>query len=166
MDVSEAIRTMRAVRSFRDEPLPDDAIAAILNAGRRAQSSKNTQPWAFIAIRDRTTLAALAACGTFAGHLAGAALGVALVSSVENDYDIGQATAFMMLEAWNLGIGSCIAAMWEPDRAKEVLGIPADKRFWIAISFGYPAEQATLSRAPKRGGRQPLDEVVRWERWS
>jgi nitroreductase len=45
MTVDEAIRTKRAVRQFAPTPLPDDAVRAILNAGRRAQSSKNTQPW-------------------------------------------------------------------------------------------------------------------------
>jgi nitroreductase len=53
MSVFELIRTKRAVRQFTDEPLPDEAVHSILNAGRRAQSSKNTQPWHFIAIRHR-----------------------------------------------------------------------------------------------------------------
>ena len=56
MAVSELIRTKRAVRQFTAEPLPEEAIRSILNAGRRAQSSKNTQPWHFIAIRDKVTL--------------------------------------------------------------------------------------------------------------
>ena len=72
MTVSELIRTKRAVRQFTDEPLSDEAIRSILDAGRRAQSSKNTQPWHFIAIRDRATLRELAECGVYAGHLAGA----------------------------------------------------------------------------------------------
>src|SRR5256884_7966632 len=72
MTVSELIRTKRAVRQFTDEPLPEEAIRSILHAGRRAQSSKNTQPWHFIAIRDRETLRQLAECGAYAGHLAGA----------------------------------------------------------------------------------------------
>jgi nitroreductase len=48
MNVSEAIRMKRAVRQFADRPLPEEIVLAILNAGRRAQSSKNTQPWHFI----------------------------------------------------------------------------------------------------------------------
>jgi nitroreductase len=96
MNVSEAIRFKRAVRQFSQEPLPEAAVHAILNAGRRAQSSKNTQPWHFIAIRDKTILQALSECGPWAGHLAGAALGVALVSEDPNErfqilFDLGQA---------------------------------------------------------------------------
>ena len=63
MNVSEAIRTKRAVRQFIDKPLPEEAIQTILNAGRRAQSSKNTQPWRFIVIQEKDTLQSLSECG-------------------------------------------------------------------------------------------------------
>ena len=96
MNVSEAIRLKRAVRQFKDIRLPDEVVDGILNAGRRAQSSKNTQPWNFIAISDKATLKSLSECGPWAGHLAGAALGVALVSEDPNQrfqilFDLGQA---------------------------------------------------------------------------
>ena len=80
MNVSDAIRLKRAVRKFTPEPLPEETILAILNAGRRAQSSKNTQPWHFIAITDKTILKQFSECGEWAGHLAGAALGVAIIT--------------------------------------------------------------------------------------
>ena len=97
MNVSDAIRLKRAVRKFKDEPLPEEVMAAILNAGRRAQSSKNTQPWHFIAITDKAILKDLSECGEWAGHLAGAALGVALLSENPEEkfqrmFDLGQAT--------------------------------------------------------------------------
>jgi nitroreductase len=164
MDVIEAIRTKRAIREFTDEPISDEDARAILNAGRRAQSSKNTQPWTFVAIRDRETLRRLSECGTYAGHLAGAALGIALVSSVEDNFDIGQAAACMQLAAWDLGIGSCIASMWEPDRAKATIGVPADLHFHTAISFGHP--RGAARPAGVQPGRRSLDEVVRWERYA
>src|SRR5260370_22387708 len=83
MTVSELIRTKRAVRQFTDEPLSEEAIRSILNAGRRAQSSKNTQPWHFIAIRDRETLRQLSQYGAYAEHLAGSSFAVALLSSTD-----------------------------------------------------------------------------------
>ena len=97
MNVSDAIRLKRAVRKFTDQPLSEETILAILNAGRRAQSSKNTQPWHFIAITDKAILKDLSECGEWAGHLAGAALGVAIVHPDPNEkfqvlFDIGQAT--------------------------------------------------------------------------
>jgi nitroreductase len=165
MAVSELIRTKRAVRQFTDEPLPEEAIRSILNAGRRAQSSKNTKPWHFIAIRDRATLRQLSQCGTYAGHLAGAPFAVALISSTADSFDLGQATAYMQLTAWEPGIGSCIASMWEPEKAKEILGVPHDLHFDAAISFGYPLPSREQSHTPKPNGHKPFDEVVLWECW-
>lgn len=170
MNVSEAIRFKRAVRQFKDEPLPEDAIYAILNAGRRAQSSKNTQPWHFIAIRDKAILQALSECGPWAGHLAGAALGVALVSEDPNErfqilFDLGQAAAYMQLAAWELGIGSCPATIYEFDQARQVLGFPSQLHLRFALSFGYPLESERLTAPPAKGGRRSFDEAVHWEKW-
>ncbi len=170
MNVSEAIRAKRAVRKFLENPLPDEAVRAILNAGRRSQSSKNGQAWQFIAIRDRDTLKALSTCGEWAGHLAGAALGVAILTpnpaeKFQTMFDAGQAAAFMQLAAWELGIGSCPASIYEPEKAREILGFPAEWHLRTALSFGYPAEAAVISAAPKKGGRRGLDEVTHWDRW-
>jgi len=170
MNVSEAIRLKRAVRQFKDEPLPEAAILAILNAGRRSQSSKNTQPWHFIAITSKDTLRELSECGDWAGHLAGAALGVAILHADPSEkfqvfFDIGQTAAYMQLAAWELGIGSCIASIYRPDQARIILGFPEDLYLRFALSFGYPLETQALTRPPKTGGRRSLEEVVHWERW-
>jgi nitroreductase len=165
MMVSELIRTKRAVRQFTDEPLSEEAIRSILNAGRRAQSSKNTQPWHFIAIRDRETLRQLSQCGAYAGHLAGAPFAIALISSTAEGFDLGQAAAYLQLTAWEQGIGSCIASMWESEKAKAILDIPQDLHFDVAISFGYPLPSHEQPHTPKPNGRKPFDEVVFWERW-
>jgi len=164
MNVAEAIRTKRAVRRFTDQPVPEEAIRAILNAGRRSQSSKNTQPWQFVAIRDRNTLKQLSECGDYARHLAGAAFAVAIISPEPTGFDQGQAAAYMQLAAWELGIGSCIASIYEPERAKAILGVPNELHFDIALSFGYP-DPAQQPAAPRLGGRKPLDEMVHWEGW-
>ena len=80
MEVERAVTKLRVVRRFRDQPLSDDDLRAILDAGRRAGSSKNLQRWHFIVIRDRPTLTALAEVGPFAEHLAGGAAAIALVT--------------------------------------------------------------------------------------
>jgi len=170
MNVSEAIRTKRAVRKFRDEPLPEDVVKAILNAGRRSQSSKNEQAWQFVAIQDKAVLKALSECGTWAGHLAGAALGVAILTPDPDGkfqimFDAGQVAAFMQLAAWELGVGSVPASLYEHEKAREILGFPPEWHVRIALSFGYPLEEERLSAAPKKGGRRSLEEVVHWERW-
>jgi nitroreductase len=168
--VSDAIRLKRAVREFKDQPLPAEAMQTILNAGRRSQSSKNTQPWHFIAITDKAILKGLSECGDWAGHLAGAALGVAIVHADPSEkfqilFDIGQAAAYMQLAAWEMGVGSCLASIYQPDKARQLLGFPADLHLRIAISFGYPLAEETLTKAPRSGGRRPFDEIVHWERW-
>ncbi len=141
-----------------------EAIRAILNAGRRSQSSKNAQPWQFVAIRDKNTLKQLSECGAYAGHLAGAALGVAIISPHPAGFDQGQAAAYMQLAAWDLGIGSCIASIYDPERAKEILGVPQNFHFDLALSFGYP-HPSQQSAGLRPGGRKPFEEVVHWEKW-
>jgi nitroreductase len=170
MNVSDAIRLKRAVREFTTEPLPEGTIFAILNAGRRAQSSKNTQPWHFIAITDKDVLKQLSECGEWAGHLAGAALGVAIVHADPGEkfqvlFDIGQAAAYMQLAAWEMGIGSCMASIYDVEKAREVLGFPVDLLMRFAISFGYPLAPEELIQTPRQGGRRSLDEIVHWEHW-
>jgi nitroreductase len=170
VEVSEAIRTKRAVRRFEDRPLPEDVILAILNAGRRAQSSKNMQPWHYIVVRKREHLQALSKLGTYAGHLAGATVGIVLVTvdpatrwSVM--FDSGQSAAYMQLAAWDLGVGSCLATIYEPAQAKALLGVPDEMDVTIAISFGYPTAEEAQPRPLKRGGRRALADVVHWDQW-
>ena len=121
-------------------------------------------------IRDKSMLEALSKTGTYAGHLAGAAMGVAIVTpnpegKFQDLFDAGQAAAYMQLCAWELGVGSCLASIYEPERARQILDFPADWHLRIAISFGYPADEAKLTSAPKKGGRRSLEEIVHWERW-
>jgi nitroreductase len=170
MNVSEAIRTKRAVRQFQDKPLPAEVVRSILNAGRRSQSSKNEQPWQFIAVRDKGILKALSGTGTYAGHLAGAALGVAiLIPSLDDKFqtlfDAGQAAAYMQLAAWELGAGSCLASIYEPDKARQILGFPMEWQVRICLSFGYPRDEKLMTSLPKKGGRKSFDEIVHWEKW-
>jgi nitroreductase len=170
MNVSDAIRKKRAIRKFQDRPLPEDAVRAILNAGRRSQSSKNNQAWQFIAIQEKATLEALSECGEWAGHIAGAALCVAILTPEPTEkfqtmFDAGQAAAFMQLSAWERGTGSCPASIYDFERARAILGFPSEWHLRIALSFGYPADEEKLSAVPKKGGRKALDEIVHWGKW-
>ena len=80
-------------------------------------------------------------------------------------FDIGQTAAYMQLAAWEMGVGSCIASVYEPEKARELLGFPAEWQLRIALSFGYPLDPAKLTQPNKPGGRRSLDEIVHWERW-
>jgi nitroreductase len=169
----DAIRTKRMIRRFSDRSLAPGELERILDAGRHAGSSKNLQRWDFIVCRDRAHLRELATIGPYAGHLAGAAVAVALVTpdpSVADAplsvmFDLGQAAGNMMLAAWQMGIGSCPATVYEHDRARDLLGYPADHHCEYLLSFGYPADPSALSAPPKRSGRRPLAKVLHEERW-
>lgn len=171
--VWDAIRSRRAIRRFADRPLEAEHLDRILRAGRRANSSKNQQRWAFVVCRERAHLRELSAVGPYAGHLAGAAVGIALVcpdpkiadAPLSVLFDLGQAADSMMLVAWELGIGSVPATVYEHDLAQRLLGYPDDQHCEFLLSFGYPADPTDLTRPLKAGGRLPLDELVHEERW-
>lgn len=170
MTVDEAIRLKRAVRVFKKEPLSEKEVRTILNAGRRAQSSKNRQAWQFIAVQELDTLKKLSGAGAFAGHMKGAALGVLILTPPPEEFygalfDAGQAAAYMQLAAWELGIVSCLATLYKTEKVREILGIPLEWQPLMAISFGYPSEKKKLTFRPLRSGRKDFNDVVRWERW-
>ena len=169
----EAIRTRRVIRRFAARPLEPDHLERILDAGRRASSAKNLQRWEFIVCTDRDHLRDLGQVGPWAGHLAGAAVGIALVTPDPHQpgtplsvmFDLGQAAANMMLAAWELGIGSVPATVYEHDLARRLLGYPDTHHCEYLLSFGYPADPADLVAPPRAGGRRPLEQVIHRERW-
>lgn len=165
MSVLEAIQQRRAVRLFSNTSVPQEVIEQILRAGMRAQSSKNTQPWRFVVVRSRETLEALSQLGKFAQHVAGANFAVCYIGMQKttwNSFDLGQAAAQMQLAAHELGVGSCIAAMYDEAGAKALIGVPEDHNFFCVISFGYPSPD---HQPLVMGGRKPLEEAVRWEKF-
>jgi nitroreductase len=170
MEVSHAIKMKRAVREFTNDPIPEDLLNTVVNAGRRAQSSKNTQPWHFIVVRDRETLEALSQLGRFAKQLAGAAAAIVIVTPDPAErwsimFDAGQAAGYMQLAAWDQGIGSCPVTIFEPDKARELLGFPADLHVRVVLSLGFPKDPSNLTASPHAGGRKPLPEVISYDHW-
>lgn len=170
MDVQQAIQNKRAVRTFRPDPLPEAVVRVILNAGRRAQSSKNSQPWRFIAVQDRERLEALSTCGTYAGHMAGAALGVVILTPDPEQrwsimFDAGQAASYMQLAGWELGVGSCPATFYQPEEVRRLLGFPQDLHTRVGLSFGYPQDPSELTNPPQKEGRIAFGDVVHFETW-
>ena len=160
------LRTLRAVRQFRPDPVSDEVVREILRVARWTGSARNQQPWELVVIRDRDTLARLAACSRTAAHLAGAAFGILLVMDASNawqEFDAGRLAERLMLAAWAQGVGSCIGAFGDEACVRDLLGIPQDRSVRVAMSFGYPAAHAGPPRA--RAGRSPLEELVSYERY-
>lgn len=173
MDVWAAIRTKRMVRDFDGRPLQPAHLERIVDAGRHAGSSKNKQRWDFIVVEDPGTLRRLAEVGPYAGHVAGAAVAIALVTddprapnaSLSLVWDLGLSAENMFLAAWELGVGSCPATVYDQSIARSILGFPDDRWCGYVLSFGYPADPADLTRPPKAGGRRSLADVTHRERW-
>ena len=171
METWDAITSRRNVRQFADRPIEKAALDRILEAGRRAPSSRNWQPWDFVVVSDREQLRELSTVWRGAGHVADSAATVALVVGLTDDpqaqvraeYDLGQATMAMMIAAADHGIGSGHAAVEDQTKAKEVLGLPDDRRVAYLIDFGYPDDRPL--RPTKRPNRRPFDEVVHRGRW-
>lgn len=100
MDTLVGIRTKRDSREYDGRPVPEEALQRILQAGRMAGSSKNTQPWRFVVLREEASKRALAGCGQFAKHVPPAPLAIAIVLTPGGGpFDAGRAAQNMMLAA-------------------------------------------------------------------
>lgn len=170
----KAIDSIRVVRAYSDAPIEDEHVTRILNAGRRAGSSKNLQRWHFIVVRDRGRLQKLARVGHFTQPVGGAAVAIALVTPdprgadapLSVTFDLGRAAQNMVLTAWELGIGSVPTTVYDHDLAREVLGYPSDHHCEYLLSFGYPADPAMFTAPKERGGRLQLSDIVHDETWN
>jgi nitroreductase len=168
MQTWDAITSRRNVRSFASHPISASDLNQILEAARRAPSSRNTQPWDFVVVTDRTRLEELATVWVGAGHVASSAATIALIidegeTARRAQFDLGQATMSIMLAAADLGIGSGHSAVGEHELAGQLLRLPAGKSCAFLVSLGYPADRPL---APiRRPDRRPFDEVVHREQW-
>jgi nitroreductase len=169
MQTWEAITARRNVRSFADRPVPAADLDRILEAGRRAPSSRNWQPWDFILVTDPGQLSELAKAGPGAGHLAGAAAAIVVIGPTADNpfgraqFDLGQAVMAMTLAAADLGVGSCHAGIADLALVRGLLGIPDDRDWALLLSLGYPADRPLAHiRNPQR---RPFDEVVHRGHW-
>ena len=161
MQTWDAITSRRNVRSFTDRPIPAADLDRILEAGRRAPSSQNWQPWDFIVVTDREQLRELAKVWRGAGHVAGSAATIVVIGpAADNEFhraqlDLGQATMAMLLAAADLGIGSCHAGVADLPLARELLGFPEDRDWALLISLGYPADRPLVPiRSPEAAAVQ------------
>jgi nitroreductase len=172
METWDAIRARRNVRQYTGQPIAREDLERICEAGRRAPSAGNGQPWDFVVVTERAQLIELAKVWEPGGrHIAQSAATIALVAREPEDerqrglmlYDFGQATASMMLAAADLGIGSGHSAVADQQQAQRVLGFPDGYLAVYLIGLGYPADRPLHPLT--RPNRRPFDEVVHWNHW-
>lgn len=171
MEVWNAICARRNVRQYRPEPVSEADLNRIAEAGWRAPSGKNRQPWDFVIVTERPQLQQLSTVWRGAGHIASAAAAIALVVPVPPNerrrltdlYDLGQATMAMLITATDLGIGAGHSSVEDQDKARAILGVPDDHLVSYLLGIGYPADRPlTPVRKPDR---RPFAEVVHHGHW-
>src|SRR5712692_4785653 len=163
MDVFEAVRTLLAVRSYQDKPVPDAVVRRIVEAGRLTGSGMNGQPWHFIVVRDRGTLRRLGASASSGPYIAQAPLAIVVATDRTRFAvsDASRAIQSMLLTAWADGVGSNWVGFGGLEKVKALLHIPANLDVLAILPFGYPARP--VGRGKKQ--RKALREVVHLERY-
>ena len=166
MDVYRCIRSRRTVRDYKPDQIPQELVRKILQAGRWAPSSSNTQKWHFIVVQNLDTLAALGKIATHGPFIGQAPLAIAVVmdDAPRPQLDAGRALQQMELMAWSEGVGMCFVGVREADQQKaikDLLNIPEGMELITLLPFGYRAEGATGQGTP----RKAIDEIAHWERF-
>lgn len=160
-----------SIRSYTPDPVPDALLHEILEAGQLAPTACNLQPFQFVVVRERSTLAALAKA--YSGDWFKEAPTVIAVCSLPDkawtrsrfdqrnyaDVDAAIAADHMILAAADRGLGSCWVAAFEPSGVRSALNLPRNVEPLVLITLGFPNEEGR----PKT--RLPLEKLVRYETW-
>jgi nitroreductase len=158
MEVSEAVRTVLAVREYQEKAVPPDVVQRIIEAGRLTGSGMNAQPWRFIVVDDRETLRRLGAIARTGPYVAHSPLAVVVV--IERTKfslsDASRAIQSMILTAWSEGVGSNWVGFFGLEEIKPLLGVPDDLDVLAVVPFGYPVR--AVGKGKKQ--RKPLDKVA------
>ncbi len=162
MDAYKAIVSKRDTRAFLDKAVPEDVVHRIVQAGRMAGSSKNTQPCRFVVLDDADAKAGIAACGDFAAWLPAAPLAIAVAvssTSKRDEFDAGRAAQNMMVAAWADGVSSCPTSMHRVEDARQALGaargVPRQHRHRLRLSRSRAEARARGGAPAARRVRAP-----------
>ncbi len=163
MEVYDAIRTVLAVRAYKDKPVPSEIVLRIVEAARLTASSMNGQPWHFIIVEDSDTLKKLGALARSGPYIAQAPLAivVAMEKSIYAVSDASRAIQSMILTAWSEGVGSNWVGFENLSAIRPLLGIPDNIDVLAILPFGYAAKE--IGKGKKK--RKPLPEVAHRERF-
>jgi nitroreductase len=168
----EVVRTVRQIRQYSPEAVPDNVVKQLLQVARWTGSSRNSQPWHFIVVDDKEQLRHISELRAPINWLASAPLGIAIVldgkGNVSEAYDEGRVTERILIAAHALGYGGGVA--WYGDEAQEaqakrILGIPAERTARSIVMIGRPTSRKDPRPTARPGGRKPPSEVVSYGRW-
>ncbi len=164
MNVFEAIKGRRSVRAYKDTPVEEDKLLKVLEAARLSPSASNRQQWKFIVVKNpetRKRLAAPAFNQAFVAETpvvivccATEAAAVMACGQPTHTVDVSIASAYMILQAYELGLGTCWLGAFNENEVKRILKIPAGVRAVTMTPLGYP------SQPPLPRERKNLDEII------
>lgn len=169
MEVYQAIRTRKSVRAYREQPVEQETLERILEAGRLAPSASNRQEWRFVVVRDpaKRKLLAAAARQPFVGEAP-----VILVCCAETDLhrmrcghecflvDVSIAIDHITLAAVAEGLGTCWIGAFDADEVRSILGIPNGIVVVELLPLGHPVDPAPVEK-----NRRLISEIVRNDSW-
>ncbi len=159
MNVLEAIRRRRSVRSYTGESIPEEDLEVLLKAARSAPSAKNLQPWKFIVITNKKTLQDLVSLCHNQGFVADS--GAFIVGLTEDEkwsrIDLAIALDHLSLAAAQLDLGTCWIGAFKPDSFRSYFNVPPEYEITICMTVGYPSERG---ESPVK---KSLEELVCWE---
>ena len=161
----ETIISKRDLRVYTDEPIADDVMHRILQAGRMAGSAKNLEVNRLVVVTDQAVQDALAEAGDFSSWIGSSAaiVGFASPSAELRLFDVGRQAQNMMIAAHAEGVGSCPVTMHHPDKVRAAVGLPEDWDMGMVITLGYPVEDHPDS--PLKRTRVSMDDLVITNRW-
>lgn len=169
MKVTEAILKRRSIRKYKEVAVSEDVLEIILKAAQLAPSAKNLQPWRFVVVTDKETREKLVpACANqkFVGEapvvIAGVGINPSLVMRcgvTAQTVDLSIALTQIVLQATELGLGTCFIGAFHQDLVKQVLQIPEEYVVVQVLTMGYPDEE------PAPRPRLPLDEIIYKNSW-
>ena len=167
MEVFDCVRRRRTVREYKADPIPEEVVLKLLQAGRWSPSSSNSQPWHFIAVQDPDTIRKLGEIATQGPFMANAPLVMAIAvagDAVRPQLDAGRALQQMELVAWSEGLGTCFVGVRQAEQqkaVKELLGIPEDMELITLMPYGYRVPGARGRGIP----RKPMSEIAHRDRF-
>jgi len=160
VDVFEAIKKRRSIRTYQDKSVEEDKLNQLLEAARLAPSAKNRQNWMFIVVKDKQIREQLVlACNgqKFVGEAPIVIAGVADPTLKWYRIDMGIAVEHIALEAMELELGTCWVGAFDEKEVSRILRVPTDHETVILITIGYPKVM------PPQAPRKKMDDIVRRE---
>ena len=165
-DLLNFMRRLRAVREYTPEEVSQATLEEILDVGRWSATGGNRQPHEVVVVRDHGVKQKFAEWGAKPAGPAAVAL-LIVTASDASAFDEGRVAERLALAAKACGLGSCIATLKNegPDAAKELLGIPAERRARTLVTIGHTDVEARRALPKAAQARKPMSEFAHWDRY-